>query len=174
MGRNIFIFVERRISSNCWECIADDEKLKKNFSLYSSSTLFTLLTHKCCEGKQGVYQNHLKDWAETLSQEINNKLYRRLEKPLKDTPSLLKKEEFDYKNLVCSLKTNPLITQDEALDWINRGFSFLLADDIISNPNTCFWNWCTVESLEWAVKERYKEDKIPLKEDDGYLRLAQL
>jgi hypothetical protein len=146
----------------------------EQYFLYRSDTLFALLSYNGYENKRGVCQKPLKDWVTTVAPETSNYLFSRLTKPVRDVPSLFKKNDFDYEDFFKTLDEEYPSEPDAALLWMRQGHSFLLTDDIVSNPDACFWNWCSAAELEWAVKERYKEDNLALKKDDDYLRLAKI
>jgi hypothetical protein len=168
MGRDIYVFIERRKSNQKWECVADDDKLMESYFFYRSPTLFALLSYNKYKGKHGVYQKPLKSWVSTLAPETNRHMFMRLETPINNNQILFRKDELDYSSLIKSLD-DETEESEYALRWIDKGVSFLLTDDVVSNPDACYWNWCSADELEWAVVGRYEEDGCTIMENDRYL-----
>jgi hypothetical protein len=174
MGRDIYAFIERRRKNGKWECLADDEKIMDNYFLYRSPTLFGYLSYNSYKREKGISQRPLSDWVTTLSPEANRHMYMRIKKSLDNCPWLFDRKDFDYEDVLESLNSEDPVEEDDAIWWINKGVSFLLTDDIISNPDTCYWNWCTADELEWAVKETYMDNHHKPSKDDDYLRIVEL
>jgi hypothetical protein len=170
MGRDIHAFIERRRNNGKWECLIDDI----NCSLYRDSTIFEYLSYNSYEGEKCIYQKPLKDWVATLSPEVNNYVYIRIDKSLDNCSPLFNRDDIDYNSILESLDTECIVDEDKVLRWIAEGVSFLLTDDIISNPDACYWNWCTADELEWAIKEFYLDNQFNSLEDDEYFLTAEM
>lgn len=169
MGRDIYTFVERRKAHGKWECIATDEDIMA----YRAPDLFAYLSYNAYEGAVGVIQKPLREWVTTLSIPTRNYMFSRINAPIKGQIPLFQQNEIDYNDFISALDDD-FIGSSEARRWIDKRLSFLLTDDIISNPDACFWNWCSVEELTWAMSQVEKELNIKLGEDDDYRKIVAL
>lgn len=175
MGRDIYAFIERRKRpTDRWDCVETDLSLMDKMHLYRWPDLFALLSYNAYVGQEGVVQRQLKDWVTTLSPETNEYLFMLLTSPIKDIDCLFPVVEFDDSTILKDLDSEYDVSRDEAERWMNEGLSFLLTENIVSNPDACFCNWCSADELEWAVLKAYEEYEMQPKSDDDYLRLVSI
>lgn len=175
MGRDIYTFIERRKNKSFgWECVETDESLSKKLHLYRFSNLFALLSYNAYEGKNGVFQRPLQDWAASMSKEANSFLFMPISSPVKNRNCLFSANETVPILQSMNYDVEDYVSPKEAISWIDEGLSFLPSESIISNPDQCFWNWCSSNELEWALKEAYSECPSLLNPQDDYLKLIDL
>lgn len=169
MGRDIYTFIERRKENDNWECIATDNDIMA----YRDPTLFSILSYNMYEGNIGVTQKKLKDWVATLSAPTRNYLFFRVEGLVAGIEPLFGKDQFDYNDFVEPLEIER-VTIAESQEWISSKLSFLLTNDIVSNPDACYWNWCSADELAWALCRLEQQERIKLGENDDYRKILLL
>lgn len=169
MGRDIYTFIERRKGNSKWECIATDHDIMA----YRDPTLFAILSYNMYEGNIGVSQKKLKDWVATLSAPTRNYLFIRVDGLVTEIEPLFGKDQFDYNDFVESLEIER-VTVAESREWISSKLSFLLTGDIVSNPDACYWNWCSADELAWALCRLERQEKIKLDDNDDYREILSL
>lgn len=180
------MYIERRRPNGKWECIADDEQVMDRFHPCRYYPLFAMLSYNDYEGKEGVKQKPFKDWISTISPETFKYLFFLVDKPITDHPALYSENFIRDLGFYEYLETGVddsnsddddeeeeyIAEYDDALRWL-QDVSFLLTDNIISNPDACYINWCSADELEWAVKQMRHKSGHKLSEDEGYLKVVR-
>lgn len=169
MGRDIYAFIERRKENGNWECIATDDDIMA----YRCNELFSILSYNMYEGNVGVPQKTLKEWVATLSAPTRKYLFLRVEGSVAGIEPLFRKEAFDYDDFVEPLEMES-VSVAETKEWIHDRLSFLLTNDIVSNPDACYWNWCSSDELAWALCRYEQQEKLKLEENDDYRHILSL
>ena len=176
MGRDIYTIIERRKGTGQWECVEQSNARQ----LRRCPELEAIMAYNALEGEVGIVRKPLREWVTTLSEPARRELFCQIVTPLTDMEPIFKHDEFDYESFKASLSSRSECEEEmeevsaaDAKNWIKQKEAFLLTDDIISNPDTCFWNWCSVKELDWALDLFEEGAKIKLGDDDDYRQLLQ-
>lgn len=172
MGRDIYAYIERKSKNGEWECVATDEEVLNSFHLYRDSELFSFLSYNAYCGEECIPLRPLKEWVTTVSTETARYLFFRITGSVFDRPILFPDDKSLQDKFKKMLDPDCDETVDAAMSWVDKKVSFLLTEKIVSNPDACYWNWCTADELRWAVFKYQKGYSNPTEEKDEYLKLA--